>query len=134
MAEAGEGRWAAGAPPRLKELEALMKKKIDENVTVNLDGLPRREAAEDLPVLPPGISRSKFNTAIEELKKAIGAENVELNDKPLIDGWYLNQPKVSPPLLSSDFRPTTDSTFLTKMILLPLQSPHLETPKRLNSS
>lgn len=72
-----------------------MKKKIDDNITVNLDGNARREAAKDLPVLPPGVSRSKFNTAIDELKKSIGAENVEMNDQPLVDGWYLSQPKVS---------------------------------------
>jgi hypothetical protein len=94
MTEAGEGRWAPGAPPRLYNLEKIVKQKIEDNKTVDLDGLPRREAAEDLPVLPPGVSRGKFNAAIEELKKAIGAENVELNDKPLVDGWYLSQPKV----------------------------------------
>ena len=94
MADAGAGRWDAGAPPRLKTLEQIIKKKIDDNATVNLDGNPRREASHDLPVLPPGVSRSKFNSAIDELKKAIGAENVELNDKPLVDGWYLTQPKV----------------------------------------
>jgi hypothetical protein len=114
MAEAGEGRWAPGAPPRLKELESLMKKKIDDNTTVKLDGNPRREASEDLPVLPPGTSRSKFNAAIEELKKAIGAENVELNDKPLIDGWYLSQPKVDFAISISDIRPMTDFMFLIK--------------------
>jgi hypothetical protein len=95
MAESGAGRWDPGAPPRLKDLEQIIKKKIDDNVTVNLDGNPRREASHDLPVLPPGVSRSKFNSAIDELKKAIGAENVELNDQPLVDGWYLTQPKVS---------------------------------------
>lgn len=94
MAEAGQGRWAPGAPPRLKTLEQIIKKKIEDNTTVKLDGNPRREASHDLPILPPGVSRSKFNAAIDELKKAIGAENVELNDKPLVDGWYLSQPKV----------------------------------------
>jgi hypothetical protein len=93
MSEAGEGRWAPGAPPRLYELESIIKKKIEDNATVNLDGLPRKEASEDLPVLPPGVSRGKFNAAIDELKKSIGADNVELNDKPLVDGWYLSQPK-----------------------------------------
>ena len=95
MSEEGQGRWAPGAPPRLYSLEKVIKQKIIDNSTVNLDGNPRREASEDLPVLPPGVSRGKFNAAIEELKKAIGAGNVELNDKPLVDGWYLSQPKVS---------------------------------------
>jgi hypothetical protein len=94
MSEAGQARWGPGAPERLKSLEEIIKKKIEDNVTVNLDGNPRKESAQDLPVLPPGVSRSKFNAAIDELKKSIGAENVELNDKPLVDGWYLSQPKV----------------------------------------
>jgi len=94
MSEEGQGRWAPGAPPRLYSLEKVIKQKIVDNSTVNLDGNPRREASEDLPVLPPGVSRGKFNAAIEELKKAIGAENVVLNDQPLVDGWYLSQPKV----------------------------------------
>ena len=95
MTEVEQGRWAPGAPERLKSLEEIIKKKIEDNKTVNLDGNPRKEALQDLPVLPPGISREKFNTAIDELKKIIGAENVELNDQPLVDGWYLSQPKVS---------------------------------------
>ena len=95
MTEAGEGRWAPGAPERLKAFEKIIKQKVIDNTTATLDGLPRRESSEDLPVLPPGVSRRKFNVAIEELKKAIGAGNIELNDKPLIDGWYLEQPKVS---------------------------------------
>jgi hypothetical protein len=99
MTEAGQGRWAPGAPERLRTLEQIVKKKIDDNITVNLDGNPRKETAEDLPVLPPGVSRAKFNAAIDELNEAIGAENVELNDQPLVDGWYLSQPKV-PALLS----------------------------------
>jgi methyl coenzyme M reductase subunit C-like uncharacterized protein (methanogenesis marker protein 7) len=94
MTEAGQGRWAPGAPERLRTLEEIVKKKIDDNITVKLDGNPRRESAQDLPVLPPDVSRSKFNGAIEELKKSIGAENVEMNDQPLVDGWYLSQPKV----------------------------------------
>jgi hypothetical protein len=94
MTEAGTGRWTAGAPPRLKTLEEIIKQKIVDNTTVNLDGLPRREKSEDLPILPPGVSRDKFKRAIEELSKLIGKENVQLNDQPLIDGWYLNQPKV----------------------------------------
>jgi hypothetical protein len=102
MTEAGDGRWAPGAPARLKEFEKIIKKKVEDNTTAKLDGLPRRELPDDLPVLPPGVSRGKFNAAIDELKKAIGPENVELNDEPLIDGWYLEQPKVLEILLYND--------------------------------
>ena len=82
MTEAGEGRWASDAPNRLKAFEKSIKKKIEDNTTVKLDGNPEWEAAEDLPVLAPSISRAKFNAAIEELKASIGTQNVELNDKP----------------------------------------------------
>ncbi|EPQ50565.1 vanillyl-alcohol oxidase [Gloeophyllum trabeum ATCC 11539] len=46
----------------------------------------------ELPVLPPGIDRPTFNTAIAELKETLGEEHVELNDKPLVDGWYMEHP------------------------------------------
>jgi hypothetical protein len=109
MAEQGDGRWAPGAPPRLYNLEAVMKRKIMHNTTVKLDGNPRKEWQGELPVLPPGVSRAKFNVAIEELKEIIGAENVELNDKPLVDGWYLDQPKVFPMSNDANLRLTMDS-------------------------
>jgi len=68
-------------PPLSTISKKSLKQKIDDNATVKRDNVARKESAQDLPVLPPGVSRSKFNSAIEELKKAIGAENVELNDK-----------------------------------------------------
>lgn len=40
-----------------------------------------------LPVIPQGIEESKFFEAIDELRTEVGAANVELNDKPLRDGW-----------------------------------------------
>lgn len=46
----------------------------------------------ELPVLPPGIERDRFNGAIQELKRTVGSENVVINDKPLDDGWYLEHP------------------------------------------
>lgn len=62
-AEAGEGRWTPGAPPRLYNLEQLVKKKTEDGTTVQLDELPRKEAAEDF---SPGVSRGEFNATIEE--------------------------------------------------------------------
>jgi hypothetical protein len=38
-------------------------------------------------VIPQGIQRSRFLVAIEELTEQLGDENVEVNDKPLHDGW-----------------------------------------------
>lgn len=40
-----------------------------------------------LPVIPLGIAQETFFKALDELRQEIGAENVELNDKPLKDGW-----------------------------------------------
>jgi hypothetical protein len=40
-----------------------------------------------LPVVPQGIERDDFVKALGELKDQLGAEHVEVNDKPLRDGW-----------------------------------------------
>lgn len=45
-----------------------------------------------LPVVPPGVEEQTFFTALDELSKQLGAENVERNDKPLRDGWYMEHP------------------------------------------
>jgi hypothetical protein len=44
--------------------------------------------------LSRGISMGKFNDIIEALKKAIAVEDVELDDKTLVDGLYLSQPNL----------------------------------------
>ena len=47
-------------------------------------------------VLPPGTSQDTFDKAIAQLRTSLGQEHVELNDKPLVDGWYLEHPSVCP--------------------------------------
>lgn len=42
-----------------------------------------------LPVIPQGISKERFFEALDELRGDFGAENVELNDQPLRDGWQV---------------------------------------------
>lgn len=44
-----------------------------------------------LPVIPQGIENAQFFQAIEELGNILGDENVEINDKPLVDGWYMER-------------------------------------------
>ena len=51
------------------------------------DSVARRRTA-----LPPGVSREAFDQAVADLRSALGNENVELNDKPLVDGWYMEHP------------------------------------------
>lgn len=46
----------------------------------------------ELPVLPPDTTRAEFNQAIGELQQILGVEHVEINDKPLVDGWYVEHP------------------------------------------
>lgn len=79
MANIGSGRYNADAPPRLVDYAKDVKAKIDANFTKSFDAQPIRE--KELPVLPPYVKRDVFDTAIKELRKAIGDENVELNDK-----------------------------------------------------
>lgn len=45
-----------------------------------------------LPVLPQGIDENKFHQALDELRKELGSEHVELNNKILVDGWYVKTP------------------------------------------
>ena len=48
---------------------------------------PLRER-QRLPVVPQGIERDEFLPALAELGEQLGADNLEVNDKPLKDGWY----------------------------------------------
>lgn len=75
-----------GVPARLRE-DATIRKTEHFALRTKTTLDPRDE---DVPVLPPGISREGFGLAMEELKESIGDANVVLNDKPLDDGWYEN--------------------------------------------
>lgn len=44
-----------------------------------------------LPAIPQGIEKTRFFQALQELQQIIGDENVEVNDKPLVDGWYMER-------------------------------------------
>ncbi|KAI0018965.1 hypothetical protein F4780DRAFT_793775 [Xylariomycetidae sp. FL0641] len=43
-------------------------------------------------VIPQGVTEDVFNHAMDELRDQLGAEHVEINDKPLDDGWYMEHP------------------------------------------
>jgi len=51
---------------------------------------PVRER-QRLPVVPQGIERDEFLAALADLKEQLGSEFVEVNDKPLKDGWYMER-------------------------------------------
>jgi hypothetical protein len=78
----------SGISSRLAEGANATKERVWYNKTTS--GVTPRH--EELPVLPPGIERTKFNTAINELRRILGPQHVAINDKPLDDGWYLEHP------------------------------------------
>src|ERR1700709_2719207 len=80
----------SGVPERLSAEAAEAKEK-----TYSLRTLPNSVPRQSPVRLPPNITREVFDTAIEELRKVLGEKNVELNDKPLVDGWYMEHPYVS---------------------------------------
>lgn len=76
----------SGVPTRLANEAVAAKSRLDSQRTVEESSV--RKAVS----LPPGIGKDEFDRAIKELKSSLGAENVEINDKPLIDGWYMQHP------------------------------------------
>ncbi len=42
-----------------------------------------------LPVIPQGIEPERFFEALADLRGELGDEHVEVNDKPLKDGWFV---------------------------------------------
>lgn len=76
----------SGVPPRLAREAVDAKAKLFSQKTLP-DSVPRRRIA-----LPPGVSQETFDQAVTELKSSLGHDNVDLNDKPLVDGWYMEHP------------------------------------------
>jgi hypothetical protein len=92
----------SGVPARLSKEAAAAKEK-----TYGLRTLPASVPRQSQLRLPPGVTREVFDKAIAELTKHLGEEGVELNDKPLVDGWYMEHPFVSIPV-QDDFEIGTD--------------------------
>ncbi|KAK0730160.1 glycolate oxidase [Lasiosphaeris hirsuta] len=78
----------SGIPDRLAAIGVESKNRLLSKSTLP-ESAPRHH---DVPRLPPDTTRAEFNQAIGELKQILGDQNVELNDRPLVDGWYLEHP------------------------------------------
>lgn len=76
----------SGVPNRLAHEAVAAKERLDSQRTVKESTLRKGIS------LPPGIEKEQFDRAIHELKGSLGSENVEVNDKPLVDGWYMQHP------------------------------------------
>lgn len=77
----------SGIPARLKSEADAAKGRLYSLKTLP-DSVPRKSNVR----LPPNTSQETFETAIAALTKLLGKYGVELNDKPLIDGWYMEHP------------------------------------------
>ncbi len=71
----------SGIPKYLLSKAQEAKKGIFEGRTK-----PKNER-QRLPVVPQGIDRDDFLKALAELGAQLGSKHVEINDKPLRDGW-----------------------------------------------
>lgn len=78
------GEKYSGIPERLLEKATEVKRQTYALLTT--DVVERKEDTQ-LPVIPKGYSRSRFNQAVQTLRSQIGGENVVLNTEPLNDGW-----------------------------------------------
>lgn len=87
----------SGIPKRMELDAKLAKERLYSRRTLP-DSVPRQH---EVPRLPPNTSRAKFNAAMADLKDSLGDDNVEINDKPLVDGWYMEHPYVGPITTSS---------------------------------
>lgn len=78
-------------PTLAEKHSGISAKLLDKARDVKKDTFEKRtkplNERQRLPVIPQGIERDKFFEALDELRNEIGAANVELNDKPLRDGW-----------------------------------------------
>ena len=77
----------SGIPERLQKEADSAKQR-----TYSLKTLPNSVARRAPLRLPPDTSQDKFDLAIAALQKCLGKDGIELNDKPLVDGWYMEHP------------------------------------------
>ena len=76
----------SGVPERLKQEATAARDRLSSQKT------PYESKTRAKIALPPGVDQLSYDKAITELKRALGNDNVELNDKPLVDGWYMQHP------------------------------------------
>ncbi|XXH01704.1 hypothetical protein Hte_008065 [Hypoxylon texense] len=70
----------------------LLEKARKAKVSVFETRTKPKASRNRLPVIPHGVEEQVFVDALGELGKQLGTENVERNDKPLTDGWYMEHP------------------------------------------
>ena len=76
----------SGVPERLAKEARAAKDRLLSRKTVP-DTTPRTRHS-----LPPDVDQNTFDATIVELQQGLGPANVQMNDKPLEDGWYMQHP------------------------------------------
>ncbi|OQV04397.1 FAD linked oxidase, domain-containing protein [Cladophialophora immunda] len=94
----------SGIPERLLHKAIREKSRLWKNQTKE-DQTPRERGL----AIPAGIGRSEFLKALDELTTTLGKEHVVLNDQPLEDGWYLEQPNTHDSYMIMDAEETVSS-------------------------
>lgn len=74
----------SGIPERLYNEAVTAKEK-----TQSLKTLPHSKPRSSPIRLPPDTSQDQFDAAIAALRRLLGEAGFEVNDKPLVDGWYM---------------------------------------------
>lgn len=77
----------SGVPERLANEATAAKTRLLSQKTVP-DSVPRKKPHS----LPPDVDQTTFDNAIQDLKASLGDDNVQVNNKPLEDGWYMQHP------------------------------------------
>ncbi|OAG08605.1 FAD-linked oxidase-like protein [Paraphaeosphaeria sporulosa] len=88
----------SGIPERLLHKATHAKLLIYDGKTVS-DTIPLQRG---LPI-PQGISKKAFLSAIDEIRDLLGAEHVQLNDKEIKNGWYMESPNTHDMMPLFDF-------------------------------
>jgi hypothetical protein len=99
----------SGIPERLLDKATHTKSLIYNGKTVG-DTTPLKRGL----AVPQGISKQAFLAAIEGLRSALGSDHVELNDKEITNGWYMEHPN------THDMMPLFDSEeFIASAVVYP---------------
>lgn len=99
----------SGIPGRLSD-KAEHAKSLIYNGKTAPDTAP---LVRGLPV-PQGISKKAFLAAMDELKASLSPENVQINDKEITSGWYMEHPN------THDMMPILDSEeFIASAVVYP---------------
>ncbi len=76
----------SGIPQNLLEKAEAAKSLIYQTRSNSVNEEKNRQTA-----IPQGVLKSAFFEAIKDLEVHLGKKNVEVNDKPLVDGWYMER-------------------------------------------